>query len=96
MATTTNIGTVRDYLTLTKPRVTWLIAVTTAAGYFFGAKAGPWGWATVLRFLNTLAGTALVASATAVLNQWFERDFDGKMRRTSARPLPARRIPLCP
>ena len=92
MATTANIGTARDYLTLTKPRVTWLIAVTTAAGFFFGAKAGPWAWATVLQFLNTLAGTALVASATAVLNEWYERESDGKMRRTLARPLPAGRI----
>ncbi len=92
MATTANIGTARDYLTLTKPRVTWLIAVTTAAGFFFGAKAGPWAWATVLQFLNTLVGTALVASATAVLNEWYERESDGKMRRTSARPLPAGRI----
>lgn len=92
MATTANIGTARDYLTLTKPRVTWLIAVTTAAGFFFGAKAGPWAWATVSQFLNTLVGTALVASATAVLNEWYERESDGKMRRTSARPLPAGRI----
>jgi heme o synthase len=92
MATTANIGTARDYLTLTKPRVTWLIAVTTAVGFFFGAKAGPWAWATVLQFLNTLVGTALVASATAVLNEWYERESDGKMRRTSARPLPAGRI----
>jgi protoheme IX farnesyltransferase len=92
MATSTNIGTVRDYLTLTKPRVTWLIAVTTAAGYFFGARAGLWSWATVLQFLNTLVGTALMASATAVLNEWYERESDGKMRRTSARPLPAGRI----
>jgi protoheme IX farnesyltransferase len=89
---TTNIGRARDYLTLTKPRVTWLIAVTTAVGYFFGVKAGPWGWATVLQFLNTLMGTGLMASATAVLNQWYERESDGKMRRTSARPLPAGRI----
>jgi heme o synthase len=93
MATTTsNIGRTSDYLALTKPRVTWLIAVTTAAGYFFGAKTGPWDWETALRFLHTLGGTALVASATAVLNEWYERESDGKMRRTSERPLPAGRI----
>ena len=92
MATTANFGTARDYLTLTKPRVTWLIAVTTAAGYLFGAKAGPWTWATVWQFLNTLLGTALLASATAVLNEWYERESDRKMRRTCMRPLPAGRI----
>lgn len=92
MATTTNIGTVRDYLALTKPRVTWLILVTTAAGFFFGAKSGPWGWVTALRLLHTLVGTALMASATATLNQWYERESDCKMQRTSQRPLPAGRI----
>jgi protoheme IX farnesyltransferase len=92
MATTTNIGTVRDYLALTKPRVTWLILVATAAGYFFGAKSGPLGWVTVFRFLHTLVGTALLASATAALNQWYERESDGRMQRTSQRPLPAGRI----
>ena len=89
---TTHIEKAKDYLALTKPDVTWLIAVTTAAGYFFGAKAGRWDWVTVLRFLHTLLGTALMASATAVLNEWYERDSDGKMRRTAGRPLPAGRI----
>jgi protoheme IX farnesyltransferase len=86
------VGKASDYLALTKPRVTWLIAVTTAAGYFFGALAGQWGLATVLQFMHTLLGTALVASATAVLNEWYERESDGKMRRTAGRPLPAGRI----
>jgi protoheme IX farnesyltransferase len=90
--TTTNIETMRDYLALTKPRVTWLIVITTAAGYFIGARAGQWDWATALRLLNTLVGTALMASATAALNQWYERESDGRMRRTSERPLPAGRM----
>jgi protoheme IX farnesyltransferase len=46
----------------------------------------------VWQFVNTLLGTALMASATAVLNEWYERESDGKMRRTSMRPLPAGRI----
>jgi protoheme IX farnesyltransferase len=90
--TTTNIGKARDYLALTKPRVTWLILVTAAVGYFFGTKAGPWASVTIFRFLHTLVGTALMASATAVLNEWYERESDGKMRRTAGRPLPASRI----
>jgi heme o synthase len=89
---TINVEKAKNYLALTKPKVTWLIAVTTAVGYFFGAKAGQWDWMTVLRFLHTLVGTALMASATAVLNEWYERESDGKMRRTSERPLPAGRI----
>jgi heme o synthase len=64
---TTKIATAKDYLALTKPRVTWLIVVTTAVGYFFGAKHGPWDGAMILRLAHTLTGTALLASATAVL-----------------------------
>jgi len=42
--------------------------------------------------LNTLIGTLLVASGTATLNQWMERVWDGKMRRTARRPLPSGRL----
>src|SRR5579863_7420665 len=42
--------------------------------------------------VNTLIGTLLVASGTATLNQWMERVWDGKMRRTASRPLPSGRL----
>lgn len=42
--------------------------------------------------MNTLAGTLLVASGTATLNQWLERVWDGQMRRTASRPLPSGRL----
>ena len=78
----------KDYIELTKPRVTWLIVMSTAIGYFFG-HAGPWSiWALV----HTLMGTALIASGTAALNQWYERDADRHMRRTQMRPLPSGRL----
>ena len=51
---TTKIAIAKDYLALTKPRVTWLIVVTTAVGYFFGVKHGPWDGATILRLAHTL------------------------------------------
>jgi hypothetical protein len=28
----------RDYIALTKPRITWLILMSTGVGYFFGLK----------------------------------------------------------
>jgi protoheme IX farnesyltransferase len=79
---------VRDYIQLTKPRVTWLILMSTAIGYFFGHRA-PWA---LWPLLHTLIGTGLLASATAALNQWYEREADSKMRRTRNRPLPSRRL----
>ena len=78
----------KDYLELTKPRVTWLIVMSTAVGYYFG-HSGPWSLWTVV---HTLLGTALIASGTAALNQWYERDADSRMRRTQLRPLPAGRL----
>jgi len=87
----------RDYIELTKPRITWLILMSTAVGYFFGLR-GAASWIEFLRsinpvsLLNTLLGTALIASGTAALNQWGEREADRKMRRTADRPLPSGRL----
>jgi protoheme IX farnesyltransferase len=79
---------VKDYIELTKPRITWLIVVSTAIGYYFG-HSGAWNlWGVI----NTLFGTGLVASGTAALNQWYEREADRKMRRTQMRPLPSGRL----
>jgi len=79
---------VKTYLELTKPRVTWLIVMSAAIGYFFG-HFGPW---LIWPLVHTLFGTALMASGTAALNQWYERDADRHMRRTQMRPLPSGRL----
>jgi len=78
----------RDYIALTKPRITWLILMSTGVGYFFGAKSG-WNFLTLL---HTIIGTGLIASGTAALNQWYEREADAKMKRTQDRPLPGGRL----
>ncbi len=75
-----------SYFALTKPRITWLILMTTGVGYYFGARGVTPNW---LSLFHTILGTALIASGTAALNQYFEREADAKMRRTQARPLPA-------
>lgn len=82
------MSVVQTYLELTKPRVTWLIVMSAAIGYFFG-HSGPW---LIWPLVHTLFGTALVASGTAALNQWYERDADRHMRRTQMRPLPSGRL----
>jgi len=78
----------RDYYTLTKPEVNLLILMTTSAGYYLASR-GPFR---ITGLINTLAGTLLVASGTATLNQWMERVWDGQMRRTAHRPLPSGRL----
>lgn len=78
----------RDYYTLTKPEVNLLILMTTSAGYYLGSQ----GTFRLGRLFITLAGTLLVASGTATLNQWMERVHDGRMRRTANRPLVSGRL----
>lgn len=80
---------IADYLALTKPRITWLILMSTGIGFFFGVTGGGWTW---WLLLHCLLGTGLLASGTAALNQWYEYDEDSKMRRTQARPIPSGRI----
>jgi len=75
----------KPYLELTKPRITWLILMSTGIGYFFGHRVPLDLWL----LLNTLLGTALLASGTATLNQWYERDADARMHRTESRPIPS-------
>ncbi len=87
----------RDYIELTKPRITWLILMSTGIGYFFGLPSAP-DWLTFLKhidllsLLHTIIGTGLIASGTAALNQWYEREGDLKMHRTAGRPLPSGRL----
>ncbi len=76
----------RHYIELTKPRITWLILMSTGIGYFFGLnRALPFNWTLLI---HTMVGTGLIASGTAALNQWWERESDKLMRRTAGRPLP--------
>jgi protoheme IX farnesyltransferase len=82
------ITVLRDYLELTKPRITLLILVCAAVGYRFGCGASL-HWSILA---HALLGTALLASGTSALNQWHEVDSDAKMRRTRHRPLPSGRI----
>ncbi len=81
-------GRVGDYLELTKPRVTTLVLVTTAVGFYLGSPAR----VDLLLLLNTLLGTGLVAAGTSALNQYVERHEDALMLRTRGRPLPTGRI----
>jgi protoheme IX farnesyltransferase len=73
------------YVVLMKPDVTFLVVITTLAGFYLGST-GPLDWA---RLLHTVFGTMLVAGGAASLNQYIEREMDARMRRTAARPLPS-------
>ena len=80
-----------NYWEVTKPEINFLIAITTAAGFWMGSSAPPphFPW---MPFLHTLLGTMLVASGAATLNQLIELRYDAQMRRTARRPLASGRI----
>ena len=82
----TSIGQrLSPFLELTKPRITTLVVVSTAFGFFLahGGIRDP------LLLAWTLLGTAAVAGGSAALNHYFEREVDRTMRRTRDRPLPS-------
>ncbi|HEV2318353.1 MAG TPA: heme o synthase [Verrucomicrobiae bacterium] len=73
---------------LVKARLTTMVLLTTAVGFYLGCRGGM-NWDL---FLNTLAGTGFVAAGASALNQWLEREYDAKMLRTQNRPLPSGRL----
>ena len=77
-----------DFVTLTKPRLNFLVLITTLGGMYIAAPDG----VPLSILLHALVGTALVAGGAAALNQVWERETDGLMRRTRLRPIPAHRL----
>ena len=78
-----------DFYELTKPRMNFLVVVTTMVGFFMGMRRGFADWALLA---HCLIGTGLAAAGASVLNQYVERGHDALMRRTADRPLPAGRV----
>jgi heme o synthase len=76
------------YVELTKPRITFLIVLTSAAGFCLGSR----GAVNYVVFAHAMIGIALLSSGIATINQFMERDLDRLMRRTAERPLPSGRL----
>jgi heme o synthase len=77
-----------DFSELVKARLTLLVLLTTAVGYYLGAV----GRINPLGLFHAVFGTALAAAGAAALNQWWERRLDALMHRTRTRPIPAGRM----
>jgi heme o synthase len=74
----------RDYLELTKPKVTLLIVFTAIVGMVLAAP----GWVPVTPLLFGSIGIAMASGSAAAFNHILDRRIDGQMRRTRGRPLP--------
>jgi protoheme IX farnesyltransferase len=82
----TILTTLSAYWTLAKPDVNSLVLVTTLVGFCLATPLHSHPFPLAL-LAHTLAGTFLVAAGSGALNQYVERRFDARMRRTMRRPL---------
>jgi protoheme IX farnesyltransferase len=79
---------VSAFVELTKPRIAFMLVLTSAAAFYLGTK----GSFDIVLFANAMIGITLLAFGVATLNQYMERKTDALMERTATRPLPTQRI----
>ena len=79
---------VAAFVEMTKPRIAFLLVLTSAAAFYVGTK-GPFDF---VLFANAVIGISLLAFGVATLNQYIERDLDVLMKRTAQRPLPTGKV----
>ncbi len=84
----TQRAVLRDYITLTKPRIVLLLLFTALAGMFLASGGPP----DVALAITVLVAGALASGGANALNHFLDRDIDARMRRTSSRPVAALRI----
>ena len=72
------------FIELTKPRITLLILISTALGYYLAESA----MINYLNFFYTILGTAILSGGAGTINHCIERDLDMLMDRTKSRPIP--------
>ena len=83
-------GSVRDYVTLTKPRIMSLLLLTGLCGMVVGASGLPPLWLVGA----TMLGLALACGGASALNHVLDADIDRLMgKRTRSRPVAAGRVP---
>ncbi len=79
---------VTDLFELVKARLTSLVLLTTAVGFYLGSGST----VDYSALFRVVFGTAAAAAGAAALNQWWERKADALMHRTKMRPVPAGRM----
>ena len=75
---------VRGFLVLAKPEITLMVMISAAVASLMASDS-----LRIIVLVHSVVGIGLLAAGASVLNQFFERELDGRMRRTARRPLPA-------
>lgn len=82
------IPLVRDYISLTKPRIISLLLLTTVATMFVADPSGP----ALSTILWTMLGGYLAAGGAGAINHYIDRNRDAQNQRTKDRPLADGRV----
>lgn len=83
----TNLGIIKDFISLTKPRLMSLSVFTAFAGFLLAPGRVDWTYGVL-----DIVAIAFGAGCAGVLNMWYEHDIDSLMERTKNRPIAAGRI----
>jgi heme o synthase len=77
---------VRDYVSLTKPKVQSLLLLTTVTTMYVAGEPS------IGLVLLVLLGGSLSAGGAGAVNHWYDRDIDLQMARTADRPVASGRV----
>lgn len=87
------MDSIKDYFSLTKPRVVVLLQITAiCAVIIHDSVEGDFGSNSIQTMLVVLVGGYLTAGGANAINMWYDRDIDPKMARTSDRAIPSGKI----
>lgn len=80
---------IRAYVELLKPRLSLLVAFSSAFGYLLGVNEF-----SLFALFFLMLGGFLVSGSSVIINQIIEREYDSMMTRTQNRPIPAGKVSL--
>ena len=79
----------KDYLLLIKPSLSIMVVFSSVISYLLAPKVVSYNWQMILLLF---AGGMLITGSANAINQVVEKDTDAMMKRTSKRPVAARRM----
>tara|TARA_B110000438_G_scaffold57040_1_gene57108 strand:- start:1204 stop:2064 length:861 start_codon:yes stop_codon:yes gene_type:complete len=82
------MGIIKDYTTLTKPKVNLLLVLTALSAIFLASDGIP----SLQVLIAVIVGGTLASGGAGAINHSIDKDIDEQMKRTSKRPVAGERI----
>jgi len=82
------MGIIKDYTTLTKPKVNLLLVLTALSAIFLASDGIP----SLQVLIAVVVGGTLASGGAGAINHSIDKDIDEQMKRTSKRPVAGERI----